>query len=308
MRTLVAIIVLSLTSTAFAQDANLIWPMLKVRSGVKPVRGQDAFKVKVSVDNGNMRLSNGSRTIEMDGDSFRRAKSLSDAVLTVEAGHDRGTDTDTVAFGTAFHVGGNYIMTNRHVLSPRQTNWTRCNGLKVKSPAGKSYDCHQVVYCEPTPVCVRNKGMEDETAFESHMKETSTCPRTQDMCLIEVKTNRRHPFAAIPSVMLDSTRPEASTTAAFSTVGNSANYGLHFSESRSLRMVSDWRVGVRTQAFPGNSGGPLFNEQNEVIGIVYSRNNNIETFAVSMEWTLNRLKEKLGESHPAWQAILPNIR
>jgi len=308
MKTFILTLALTLTSTAMAQDTTLVWPMLKVRSGVSQIRGRDAVKVKVAVDDGRMHLSPGKRTIEMDGESFRRAKMLSEAVLTVEAGQDRGSDPDTVAFGTAFHVGGNYIMTNRHVLSPRQINWTRCNGLKVKTTAGNSYDCHQVIYCEPTTICSRNKGLEDETAFGPLMKEANNCPRTQDLCLLEVKTSRRHPFANVASVTLRGARPEPSASAAFSTVGNSGNFGLHFSESRGVRMVSDWRIGVKTQAFPGNSGGPLFNEQNEVVGLIYSRNNNIETFALSMEWALNRIKEKIGEAHPAWQAMLPNIR
>ena len=307
MKTTIALFSLALSSFALAADPNLIWPLTKVRSGYKQVKGQDAFKVRVSVDDGKMHLADGKNTLIMDGETFRRAQSLSEAVLQVESGQDRGADPETVAFGTAFHVGGNYIMTNRHVLSPAQTNWTKCNGLTATSTKGVTYECFQVVYCEPTPVC-SNKDDANEVSFASLMKEASSCPRSQDMCLIEMKTQRSHPFADIPSVRLRGSDLDKNPLSAYATIGNSGNFGLHFSESRGFRFVNAWRLGVKTQAFPGNSGGPLFNDQNEAVGLVYSRNNTSETFAISMEWALDRLKEKLGETHPAWQAMLPNIR
>ena len=31
------------------------------------------------------------------------------------------------SFGTAFHVGGNFLLTNQHVLSTRRTNWGKRN-------------------------------------------------------------------------------------------------------------------------------------------------------------------------------------
>lgn len=307
MKTGMLSLALLLSFSAWGQDASLVWPMFKVRSGVKQVRGQDAFSVQVSVEKKPMQLSQNVRRISVDGATYRRARALSETILRVESGHDVGTDRDTVSFGTAFHVGGNYIITNRHVLSPRQTNWTRCNGLRVTSTAGHSYDCFQVVYCEPTPVC-GSKNIDSPIAEFNKGFASSSCTRTQDLCLIEIKTQKRHPFANIPSLPLRSGKPEASTTAAYSTVGNSNNFGLHFSESRGLRWLSDWRMGVKTQAFPGNSGGPLINEQDEAVGLLFARNGSTETFAVSMEWILGRLKERLGEDHPAWQALLPNIR
>lgn len=262
--------------------------MFHILRGVKDVRGTDKVSVLVSVENDKEKLLNGSTRLQIERTAYQRARELTRAVLTAEVDDDRNNDPTIYAMGTGFHVGGNLVLTNRHVLSPNQSNWSRCGDLRFKSYDGKKFSCKKVVYCEPNPGCPAS---------------TTGCQRTPDICLIEVSGN----LAKYPSVTLSSETLLPSNDA-FSTIGNSGGFGLHFSESLGLRRVSDWNLGIKTQAYHGNSGGPLYNADNEVVGVLYKRNRKIETFAVGMDWTLNRLKEKLGEDSSAWKTIQTNIR
>lgn len=285
------LITASLTSFAQAQvaDANLVWPMFHILKGVKQVRGQDAYITKVSVETRPEYLTNGTERVTVDGDTFRRAKELTKSILTAETQDDRTRDRNQYTMGTGFHVGGDLVLTNRHVLSPNQSNWTRCNGLKFKAHDGRSFSCKRVVYCEPNPGCPSS---------------ARGCERTADFCLISVSGK----LSRYPSLPLASAPSLPSTTESYATIGNSGGFGLHFSEALGLRRVNEWNIGVYPQVFHGNSGGPLFNEQNEVVGVMFKRKGTIEGYAVGMDWILERLSSVLGRNNPDWITLSNNIR
>jgi len=287
MKTLL-LLILALPPLAQAQS-TLMSPMFHILSGAKQLRGTDQFSVKVSQETSPERLRNGNTRVTVEGETYRRARELVRSVLTAVTQDDRVRDQNQIAMGTGFHVGGNLVLTNRHVLSPNQVNWTRCGDLVFKTYDGKSMKCERVVYCEPNPGCSAN---------------TTGCSRTPDFCLIAVHGK----LSNYPSLPLSSAKLMASTSDAYATIGNSGGFGLHFSESRGMRPVNEWKVGVNTQAFHGNSGGPLINEANEVVGVLYQRNHSIETFAVGMDWMLRRLEQVLGQDHPAWKTISGLVR
>lgn len=293
MKHIILFVLFSFTLNSFAQtqanEGNVVWPMFHILKGSKQVRGQDNYVVKVSVETRPEYLTNGTGRITVDGDTFRRTKKLSRSVFTAETQDDRVRDPSKIAMGTGFHVGGNLILTNRHVLSPNQSNWTRCNGLKFKAYDGRSFSCRRVVYCEPNPGCPAS---------------ATGCKATADFCLISVSGKlSRYPSLPLKAEPLENTKTES-----FATVGNSGGFGLHFSESKGLRRVSEWEIGVHPQVFHGNSGGPLFNTENQVVGVMYKRQGKKESFAVGMDWMLERLSEVLGRSHPDWITISENIR
>ena len=218
----------------------------------------------------------GSSTLEVPLPRFEAMRRSGDAVLEATPGDDSNS------FGTAFHIGQGYVITNQHVLSTKRTNTTQCKDFRVRTGDGKQrFKCDQVVRCD----------------------------RQADYCVIKLKAwGRNRPLPEdLPSLPLRAVnRPNAQ--ASYAAIGNPAGEGLHFSQGQGISRHRDGKFMFYAPVHSGNSGGPLLNEDGEAIGLVYAQGQYGVTeegynLAVPMDFIWSELRTHLGEDHPAVEAI-----
>ncbi len=215
-----------------------------------------------------------SKTINVSHEKFETIRALSDATFRVTPGDDAGS------FGTAFHIGEGYILTNQHVLSTSRNNTTQCKSLRMQTGDGKdSFDCERVVYCH----------------------------REMDFCLIKMKSKKpglfnRNPrqIQTLPRHRLRATR-SPDYAGVFAAIGNPAGQGIHYSEGSGLQPYrrNTWLFFAPVHS--GNSGGPLINQAGEVIAVVYAQSKygvseDGYNMAVPLYRILEELKEKIAGS------------
>ena len=210
---------------------------------------------------------NGTR-FEVDLKTYQQAQKNAYSVFKATPGDSSSH------FGTAFHVGGNLIFTNQHVLSVSRKNTTSCKRFRIQlnsNQKNKTLYCKEVLYC--------HKGL--------------------DFCLIEMKSHRKGyslskqtpPKIKRTAVISDSTRVMS--------IGNSRGFGLHGATGFGLEhhgTVFKFFAPV----FGGNSGGAIFNDAGEVIGVVRSQSKVLygkEAFniAITIDYIYNLLLEKLAD-------------
>ncbi|MCE3013655.1 MAG: serine protease [Proteobacteria bacterium] len=215
-----------------------------------------------------------SKSLNVSHEKFETIRALSDATLRATPGDDAGS------FGTAFHIGQGYILTNQHVLSTSRSNTTQCKSLRMQTGDGKdSFDCERVVYCH----------------------------REMDFCLIKMKSKKpglfnRNPrqIQTLPRHRLRATR-SPDYAGVFAAIGNPAGEGIHYSEGSGLQPYrrNTWLFFAPVHS--GNSGGPLINEAGEVVGVVYAQskygvNEDGYNMAVPLYRILEELKENIAGS------------
>ncbi len=219
-------------------------------------------------------FSGSSKTVKVSHEKFERIRSLSDATFRATPGDD------SASFGTAFHIGEGYILTNQHVLSTSRANTTQCKSLRMQTGDSKdSFDCERVVYCH----------------------------KEMDFCLIKIKAKKpglfnRNPrqIQTLPKHRLRATRtPDYSGV--FTAIGNPAGAGIHYSEGSGLQPFRRNSWAFFAPVHSGNSGGPLINEVGEVIGLVYAQNTygiseDGYNMAVPLYRILEELKDKIAGS------------
>src|SRR5690606_37872891 len=87
----------------------------------------------------------GGNRFEIKTTLLKRAQALGESVFEATAGDMYD------GFGTAVHVGENFVLTNQHVLSTSRTNTTNCRSFSVKlnnNQANKTLKCKKVHYCD----------------------------------------------------------------------------------------------------------------------------------------------------------------
>lgn len=256
-------------------------PFTAVYSGVRVKTEHVLMSTANLVNIGNNRdpalkweFRGGSKSVKVSHAKAESIRSLSDATLKATPGDDSSS------FGTAFHIGDGYILTNQHVLSTSRTNTTQCRSLRLQTGDGKdSFDCEQVVYCH----------------------------RDMDFCLIKIKGKKlglfnRNPrqVNTLPTHRLKGTRtPDYGGV--FAAIGNPAGKGIHYSEGRGLQTLRRNSWAFFAPVHSGNSGGPLIDEAGDVIGVVFAQNTyGIDeegyNLAVPMYRILEVLKEEIAGS------------
>jgi V8-like Glu-specific endopeptidase len=176
---------------------------------------------------------------QVDAATYEKAHSLGKAVFRATPG-----DTSS-AFGTAFAVGGNFILTNQHVLSVSRKNTDQCRNFSLKlnqENRDRSLRCQKVHYCD----------------------------KDLDFCLIEMAPNKKGdqlsdliPLRLKKTAMTD-------LTARTMAIGNTRGLGLHASTGHGLYYTKGLYL-FYAPVFGGNSGGPLFNDEGDVIAVVRSQ-------------------------------------
>ena len=81
-------------------------------------------------------------------------------------------------------------------------------------------------------------------------------------------------------------------------IGNSMGYGIHASMGRGLFTMPPHYYKFYAPIFNGNSGGPIFTDDDKVIGLVRAQSKEIYSanafnVAVPINLIINQLKEKL---------------
>lgn len=148
---------------------------------------------------------------------------------------------DNTGMGTAFFIGGNFILTNFHVYN-REYVMNKCDQFKIKvNPdlGGETFRC----------------------------KTAHHCSKELDYCLIEMKEKKKtslRNYTHHPRLKL-----EIEQNQIVRLIGNVKGRGLQASKARGLRLRDKTYLHT-APLFKGASGGPLFNESGEVIAINYA--------------------------------------
>jgi V8-like Glu-specific endopeptidase len=267
------IILLSLATTVFGLSINPLKveyhqfessSMTKFKDGMAKVSG-------VKYDSYTEEYRENGRHFQVPELLYRRAHRLSQSVFRAYPG-------DTGGHGTAFYVGGNLILTNQHVLSPKRTNTKECKSFSIRlndKQKGKTLKCEKVHYCS----------------------------RSLDFCLIEMKDHKRGYSLKkeTPLKLLKNNKYDEKMRTMV--IGNPIGYGIH--SSTGIGTVAQGPVSKFLNQFHfyaplygGNSGGPIIDDQDNVIGIASMQSVDLESekaynVGLPMETVLYVLEEKL---------------
>lgn len=280
---------LSLPALASVIPSRMETPFFRVYSGVKIKAAQGIARVSTSrlEKSGTGRepkdqweFHTNSASLNLQIPFYQEVRAMSDSVLEATPGDDGNS------FGTAFHVGQGYILTNQHVLSTSRKNTTECKSFVTKTGDGKDrFRCEQVVYCD----------------------------RVADFCLIKLKAwrkNKREPHT-LPAMTLHSTH-EPDREALYATIGNPMGEGIHFARGRGIRRHREGKFMFYAPVHGGNSGGPLVNESGEVVGLVYAQGQYGITedgynLAIPVEFIIAELTRVLPSYHPGLRSVMDSI-
>lgn len=150
---------------------------------------------------------------------------------------------DGNSFGTAFHIGGEFILTNQHVLSTNRRNITDCKRFRIKL----------------------NR---DQYNLRVMCKKVHYCDKDKDYCLIEMHNYPHGQSLSDKMGYTLNTEIEYGSDVEHIIIGNTRGYGLHASKGIGTRYSTRSSFRFHAPVFGGNSGGPIFNTDGEVIGIV----------------------------------------
>jgi S1-C subfamily serine protease len=241
-------LLLSLPVLGSINPERIVTPLLDIMSSRIKFVDQETVKVPVTTFNQRGDLRKGKSRAEIGMEEFQEFRALASAVFRTnnEDSSNRApgpTSGTQIFYGTAFHIGHNLVLTNAHVLDRDFRNLTSCGTFKIRDHSHRIHGCKKVHYCD----------------------------KDHDICLIEMRASR-HPLSSGPSLKLVTDHKEKNNferqqALVLSAIGNSKDLGIHFSQGRGYELGrSDIRFYAPIR--PGNSGGPLLNQEGFVIGVV----------------------------------------
>ncbi len=172
---------------------------------------------------------------EIDLEDFEEEQSLGQSIFEATT----GTGTNV---GTAFLVGSNLVMTNRHIVAigPNAKEWP-CGKFSIKlNHKEESVLCHRVEFCS----------------------------KRYDYCLVTMKPmmNGLSLGDELKPLRLANNRIRADKDIRLLHIGNAAGLGIQASSGRGIS-IQGGEFYHYVPTLGGSSGAPIFNEKNAVIGI-----------------------------------------
>ena len=243
--------------------------------------------------------------------------SASEDASTVQGQPSTGLTTEgngsTVEYdfiGTGFHVGGGYIVTNRHVMQP----WTEDDLVKqmLKSSNGRARVKRLVVYFpnvpQPFPLKVREIGTREDVAVgqidaATMPPEIPTLPLETDSDASTIgKTVVTMGYPSGPDRLLAMVDDEEAKSIN-SRFGNSRQNLINFlAQSRkivplttqgAITDLDTHRIVHDAKTAEGGSGAPLFGQTGKVIGVNFGvfTENTAANMAIPIRFVIELLKE-----------------
>lgn len=271
---------------------RIVTPNLELYSRSNKILPDGSIEVRVTTVNkhGDF-IQNGSKKILSKEvyDSYRKS---ADGVLEMVPNQNFGQDDKSLRRGTAFSIGENLILTNNHVLDESFQNTTECADFELLDFKNEKWECKTVHFCSPEhDVC---------------LIEMKTKIKTKRDCFLCSGTKYEISLANGPSLKLKAAfKPEVEkwletiTTA----IGNSRGYGIHYSQGKGVSFARD-NLYFWAPITKGNSGGPLLNDENLVIGVVKQQSktlistdaNEAYNVAVPSETVIRLVREALRDN------------
>lgn len=214
-------------------------PLIDIFSPHNKVMNQHDIEVRVTTYNQQGELKkNGSKLLlkrELFNHFYQQASSVY-RMIPKPWGFDQNNYQ-----GTAFHIGHNLVLTNAHVLSREFDKLTRCGGFRLRDHQQRFIQCQKVHHCS----------------------------KELDVCLIEMNSEHKHALEHGPSLKLYHMTEDYETNLQMilSAIGNSQTLGIHFGQGRGYSVVGS-NLYFYAPIRPGNSGGPVLNEEGQVVAIV----------------------------------------
>ncbi len=252
----------SLASGRSVVPSRVVTPPLDLFSRSNKILPDGKVEVRVTTfsKKGKFR-KNGSRLI-LSEESFQAFKDTASAV--VEMIPDKNSnDEGRYRRGTAFSIGENLVLTNNHVLDESFHNTSHCADFEIQTADREKFDCKKVHYCSP--------------AHDICLIEMETKIKTKRDCFFCRGTKYEVSLALGPALKLNAKYhpdPEIQDREVLTAIGNSAGYGIHLSQGRGVRLISN-RVYFYAPITNGNSGGALLDKDNLVIGVVRAQSINL---------------------------------
>jgi len=206
-------------------DHDALEGVYKVTGPVVQIVGGDSINLKVFHDG---------FTTEVDEEEFEKEQELAASIFEATSGDGR-------SLGTAFLVGKDVVMTNRHVLSlkAKSKKW-ECGHFQVKlNQSEEKMSCEVVEYCS----------------------------RRFDFCLVRLKDSetlsRLKPLRLSQKIRYDADHT-------FLHIGNAGGLGLQASRGFGIKSYQGEFIHFAPTLI-GSSGAPIFSEKYEVVGINWGR-------------------------------------
>ncbi|MBK22572.1 MAG: hypothetical protein CME70_01090 [Halobacteriovorax sp.] len=220
----------SLNEETVITHLHYLYKSVKIKGDTVHVKGPMLSKRVPVNEESSERFSFKKRKFTISLDEFNFEKALAQNTFTA-------ISNDGTGRGTAVYIGGNFILTNFHVYN-REYEMTACKTFKVKlNPdlGSKSFACKKAIKC--------NKEL--------------------DYCLVEMKGDLAK-YTHAPNLKL-----EIEENQIVRLLGNVGSKGLQASKARGL-VLKGKRYLHQAPLFKGASGGPLFNDSGELIGINFA--------------------------------------
>jgi len=229
------------------------------------------------------------------------------ATLTTEGG---GSPVEYDFIGTGFHVGGGYIVTNRHVMQP----WEEDDLVKqmIKNSNGRARVKRLVIYFpnypQPFPLKVKQIGTREDLAIAT--VDPATLPSEIPTLPLEVDSDAATVGKSVVTMgypsgpdrllaMVDDDEAKSINTR----FGNSRQNLINFL-AQSLKIVPLTTQGAITdldahrivhdaKTAEGGSGAPLFGQSAKVIGVNFGvfTENTAANMAVPIRYAIDLLKK-----------------
>lgn len=213
---------------------HFLYKSIKIKGNTASVKGPKLSKSIDLNEETSESFSIWKRKFTMPVDELNFEKEL--AHNTYQATSNTGNSV-----GTAFYVGGEFVLTNFHVWN-NEYIMNACEHFKIKTNPDlgtKRFSCKKVHHCK----------------------------KELDFCLVEIKPSGKTPLSRIAEAPRLKIAIEENQVVRL--IGNVGGNGLQASKGRGL-IHRGARYYHQAPLFKGASGGPLFNEAGDVIALNYA--------------------------------------